>query len=290
MAQEYSRAVSWLIKSLLDARPRPGARDRQALAAFLESVRQPRTLRKGTPERELARRLGACVSSTPAAREWLTDRLRYAGRYLAVDGVPPARGARSVAWRALILTAARLHESRVRRLPPASVEPALLDALTREGRARQPHGRATRTQYATPGPVLSKLAADRALQRSASRAIGRRLAPTGVAVYMYDPPRSHVPPHLDSEHYEVIVHVVLEHVTPPGARRSALIIHGPRRDQRLAIAPGHGVVLAGRGAVHQWEPLGMAERRMMIGVGFRSGIRDQGSGIRDQGSGMRIRD
>jgi hypothetical protein len=92
--------------------------------------------------------------------------------------------------------------------------------------------------------------------------------PTGLAVYIYDPPRSHMPPHLDSEHYEVIVHVVLEHAAPAGTSCSALVVHGPRRDVRLAIAPGQGVVMAGRGTVHQWEPMGRAEWRILIGIGY----------------------
>jgi hypothetical protein len=99
-----------------------------------------------------------------------------------------------VAWRASIAAAARLHGSRVARLPTGCVDADLLDSLRREGHERQPRSRARRTLYAAPGPRLDRLAVDRRLQRTVSRAIGLQLVPTGAAVYMYDPPRSHVPP------------------------------------------------------------------------------------------------
>jgi len=85
---------------------------------------------------------------------------------------------------------------------------------------------------------------------------------------MYDPPGSHMAPHLDSEHFEIVVHVVLEHRHRAGSG-SALVVHRPQRDMRLALAPGQAVVLAGRGAVHQWEPLGCDERRMLVAIGFK---------------------
>jgi len=116
--------------------------------------------------------------------------------------------------------------------------------------------------------MLRQLAVDRALQRAATRALGIRVAPAYTAVYMYDPPRSHVPPHLDSEPFAIVVHLVLEH-EHPGGRGSALVVHRPRRDVRIALAPGQAVVLAGRGAVHQWEPLGRDERRMLVAIGFK---------------------
>ena len=266
----YSLACGWMTDSLLEARPRASARDRRLLAGLVAALRAPlRPTRQRAPERELARRLVSYTRRHPARRGLITDRLRYSGRFLAREGFPPPRGARAVAWRALIEAAAHLHESRVRRLPSRCVDAGLLDALRREGRARQPRSRARRTQYAAPGRWLNRLAVDRQLQRAAGRAIGLRLVPTGVAVYMYDPPRSHVPPHLDSEAYEVIVHVVLEHVAARDAARSALVVYGPDREVRMALGPGQGVVLAGRGAVHQWEPLGSGERRMLIGIGFQ---------------------
>jgi hypothetical protein len=267
--REHLRAIDWLSDALLDARPRLPRVRRGQLAKLLEKLRSASLRHSRPPERELSRVLATSVADSRTARDLLTDRLRYAGRYLAPDGRPPQRGARSVAWRALVLTAARLHASRVRRLPRPLVELRLLDRLKREGAARQPRGRPRRTHYATPGPVLTRLAVDRRLQRVASKALGMRLAPAGVAVYIYDPPRSHVPPHLDSEAYEVIVHIVLEHVAPAGARRSALVVHRPDHDQRIGLRVGAGVALAGRGAVHQWEPLGSRERRMLVGIGFK---------------------
>jgi len=184
------------------------------------------------------------------------------------------RGARALAWRALIIAAGRLHESGVRRLPTrAFLNRADFDALVREGQRRRPATRARRTQYGPPGPRLRRLAVDRRLQRAATRALGVRLDPACTAVYMYDPPRSHVPPHMDSKAFEIVVHVVLEHQRPAHGG-SALVVHRPRRDVRMALAPGQAVVLAGRGAVHQWEPLGADEHRMLIAIGFtRAGRR-----------------
>jgi hypothetical protein len=174
-----------------------------------------------------------------------------------------------VAWRALIVVAGRIHDSGVRRLQTgAFLNRADLDALVREGQRQRPAIRARRTQYAPPGAALRRLAVDRRLQRAASRALGVRVNPASTAVYMYDPPGSHMTPHLDSGHFEIVVHVVLEHQRPAGGG-SALIVHRPRRDVRVALAPGQAVVLAGRGAVHQWEPLRRDESRMLVAIGFK---------------------
>jgi hypothetical protein len=242
---------------------------------LIECFRQPSaTLHGRAPERALARRLVAYANGDDARRVWLTDRLRHAARHLAPDGTPPRRGARAVAWRALIIAAGRLHESGVRRLPTrAFLSRADLDALVGEGQRRRPPNRARRTQYAPPGPALRRLAVDRRLQRAASRALGIRVDPAYRAVYMYDPPRSHMPPHLDSGDFGIVVHVVFEHQRPAG-KGSALVVHQPRSDVRVALAPGQAVVLAGRGSVHQWEPLGADERRMLVGIGFTRSRRD----------------
>jgi hypothetical protein len=144
-------------------------------------------------------------------------------------------------------------------------------ALLEEARACAPAIRARRTHYAAPGPLLRRLAVNRRLRRAVAKAIGVPIEPAYAAVYMYDPPRAHMAPHLDSSDYAIIVHIVLEHEGGRRANASALLVHQPHRDRRYAVAPGEAVVLAGRGAVHQWEPLGARERRTLIGIGFRSG-------------------
>ncbi len=78
-----------------------------------------------------------------------------------------------------------------------------------------------------------------------------------------------MPPHLDSEHFTIIVHVVLEHSGARGSTRSALVVFGRRGATRVPLARGQAVVLAGQGAVHQWEPLGAEENRMLLGIGLK---------------------
>ncbi len=175
-----------------------------------------------------------------------------------------------LAWRALILAAARLHTGRLARLQRrAFLSDRGWQALRDEARGRAPAMRARRTHHSPPGPVLQLLAVNRRLQRAVAQAIGVPVVPAYSAVYMYAPPRSHMPPHLDSSDFEIIVHVVLEHDGWVRGRSSALIVHHPLREVRCAVAPGAAVVLAGRGAVHQWEPLGAQERRTLIGIGFK---------------------
>jgi hypothetical protein len=244
-------------------------RDRRRLTELTERFGGATRTGARRPEEAFARVLVAYARGDRAAQAWLTDRLRHAARRLTPRRTPPRRGARAVAWRALIIAAGRLHESGVRRLPTrAFLNRADLDALVREGHRQRPASRVRRTQYAPPGPTLRRLAVDRRLQRAASRALSVRVDPAYTAVYMYDPPRSHVPPHLDSEDFGIVVHVVLEHERPSRGG-SALIVHRPRKDVRMALAPGQAVVLAGRGAVHQWEPLGRDESRMLVAIGFK---------------------
>jgi hypothetical protein len=77
-----------------------------------------------------------------------------------------------------------------------------------------------------------------------------------------------VPPHLDTADFELVLHIVLSHEGRSAAQRSALVVHGAGRKRRLPLAVGEAVLLCGRGAVHQWEPLGPRERRMLLAIGF----------------------
>lgn len=216
--------------------------------------------------------LVAYADGGPGCLEWLTGWLRNAASALAPDGVRPTRGARAALYRAVILAAAELRDSQARRVTTRSfLDKVRLAALTREAHATRPLNHSTHRLVWAPGPELRRLAVDRRLARAASRALGFRVEPAFVAVYMHDPPRSHVPPHLDASAYEVIVHVVLEHRGRRGPRGgSALVVHRPYRDARLDVAPGQTIVLSGRGAVHQWERLGAREDRLLVGIGFKA--------------------
>lgn len=267
-ARAYTRARRCLFDALRDALPARRA-DRQGLAALDATLSEPLTPSR-TPEQALGRQLTAYVDRHPDRRDWLTDRMRHAARRLAVHGNPPRTRARLLAWHALILAARRLHTGRLVRLRRGSfLSDRGWHALRDEARQLAPVMRRRRTHYSAPGPVLQRLAVDRRLQRGVSRAIGFAVEPAYTAVYMYDPPLAHMPPHLDSSDFEIVVHVVLEHDGWRRAQSSALIVHHPHRDVRCAVAPGAAIVLAGRGAVHQWEPLGAQERRTLIGIGFR---------------------
>ncbi|MEQ1728304.1 MAG: hypothetical protein ABL982_07965 [Vicinamibacterales bacterium] len=267
-ARVYRRAGRCLFDALREALPVRRV-DRPCLTALDATLAEPLTgARK--PERSLGLQLTTYVERHPDRRDWLTDRMRHAARSLAVHGKPPRTRARMLAWQALILAARRLHTGRLVRLRRRSfLSDRGWQALREEARRLAPVMPTRRTHYSSPGPVLQRLAVDRRLQRNVSRAIGFAVEPAHTAVYMYDPPRAHMPPHLDSSDFEIVVHVVLEHDGWTRAQSSALIVHHPHRDVRCAVAPGAAVVLAGRGAVHQWEPLGAQERRTLIGIGFR---------------------
>lgn len=235
------------------------------LGAFLLLVERHRGK---APAARLAHTVLAWVGSNRARRVWVADRIRTAVGVLALDGTAPARGHRREAWTAAVNMAAGLYPSSVHRLPTRRVGAEILSALTREGLRRRPRKRSGRTQYAAPGPVLRRLAVDSLLRESASAAARFPVRPAFTAVYMYDPPTSSMPPHLDSGHFEIVLHIVLTHQAARDGRTSALVVHGPRRRRRMAMEPGDAVLLCGRGAVHQWEPLGSGEHRMMVGIGY----------------------
>ena len=105
-------------------------------------------------------------------------------------------------------------------------------------------------------------------------AFGFAVAPTYDAVYLYDPPGSHVRTHVDTRDYELVFHLILEHALPRrrlsglGARRPPARASRSRRDCRSARArPWRS---RGRGTIHSWEPLREDEDRIMIAIGFAS--------------------
>jgi hypothetical protein len=204
----------------------------------------------------------------------LTDLLGLAARTLAPDGDEvAATGASAAAWRALSIAVDRLHSSGAVALGRlAFLSDALIDGLVREAREKLPErpGDGERL-YAVAGPLLARLAVSRQLKDALRAAYGAALEPSYDAVYMYDPPGSHVRTHVDNRAYELIWHLVLEHTLPAdGSGGSALVTHPPdsTRADRLALAPADSVLLHGRGTLHSWQPLRAGERRTLIGVGY----------------------
>lgn len=223
----------------------------------------------GLPLSATAAEVCAWAGAHRGRRRWLADRIRVAVGALAVEGTAPRSGRRREAWRAAIAMAAALHPASVHRVPIGqAVGPEILGALTREAARRRPRRLRERTRYAAPGPILQRLAVDPLLRAAVSEAAGFMLRPAYTAVYMYDPPGSAVAPHLDTSHFDAVLHIVLTHEGHRPGHGSALVVHGVDRRRRLPLRAGEAVLLCGRGAVHQWEPLGPAEQRTMLAIGF----------------------
>lgn len=150
----------------------------------------------------------------------------------------------------------------------------LLDVLLAESREQRPeHGGAHRPAPGSAGPALAGLAVSAQLREAVGKAFGVAVAPTYDAVYLYDPPGSHVPTHVDRRGYEIVVHLVLEHTLDRGRRPgSALLVHLPSEPEprRVSVEPGEAVALWGRGTIHSWEPLRDDEHRTLVAIGFTS--------------------
>jgi hypothetical protein len=196
-----------------------------------------------------------------------------AARALAPDDEPPASGTGHEVWNALVMVADRLHGSGVHPLGrPPFISDRLLEMLVEEAREQLPE-RAQNEKRVTAhaGRVLATLAVSRKLRDAATEAFGFAVAPTLAAVYMHDPSRSYVRTHLDNSRYELVVHVVLEHVPPgDGSSGSGLVVHLPGRPRPLCllVPPGEAVALCGRGTIHSWQRLGPGETRTLTGIGF----------------------
>jgi hypothetical protein len=182
------------------------------------------------------------------------------------DGAPPTAGAREL-WRELVILTDRLFGSGVAplgRLP--FVGDRLLELLAEEaGDAARREDRAGEA-----GRFLANLAVSRKLRDAVADAVGFPVDPTYRAVYLYDIPGSHVKTHLDTHDYEVVFHLVLDHVVPGGGPGSALVVHrvGEAEPHRVRVRPGEALTLRGRGTIHSWEPMGPAERRTLVAIGF----------------------
>lgn len=214
-------------------------------------------------EDALARSLTDAVEGLVQERTVLGDALGALARRLT-----PA----DAAWQPLTIVLDRLYGSGVHPLGrPPFVTDALLQLLRAEARGQRPEGGgARRPAPGAAGPALAALAVSAQLRDAVSAALGHAVAPTFDAVYLYDPPGSHVRAHVDTRDYELVVHLVLEHAPPRTGRGSALVTHlpGEPEPRRLAVPAGEAVVLRGRGTIHSWEPLAGDEDRTMIAVGF----------------------
>ena len=208
-------------------------------------------------------------------RDALGDVLGAVARRLARTGEAPKEGAAAEAWWALAAALDRLYGSGVRALGRLSfISDALLELLVTEARQQLPaHEEATRPAPGPAGRVLASLAVSPKLREAVATAFGCEIAPTYDAVYLYDPPGSHVRTHVDTRDYELVFHLILEHTLPRnGFDGSALIVHlpGEPEPRRLPVEPGEAVALRGRGTIHSWEPLSDDEHRTMTAIGFAS--------------------
>ena len=231
------------------------------LLARLESARGPGS-------EGLADWLAHFAGPDEERRETLVDVVSLVARGLAHGDDPPPAGGEADLWRELVVLVDGLNGSGVApmgRLPFITdrvVELLLEESLSadkREDRAGE------------AGPVLAKVAVSRKLRDAVETAVGFPVVPTYRAVYLYDIPRSHVHTHVDTHDYEVVFHLVLAHEVPEGEGGSALVVHqaGQPSARRVRLEPGEALALRGRGTIHSWEPMGDAERRTLIAVGFQ---------------------
>lgn len=205
-------------------------------------------------------------------REAVAEAIGIAAGRLAPDADPPA-GAAEQTWRALVGTADRLYGSGVHALGRLDfLSDDLFALLVAESREQRPEGgEATRRAVGEAGHALAGLAVSRQLREALGEALGHAVAPTYDAIYLYEPPGSHVRTHIDARDYEVVFHLVLEHTLPgDGSEGSALVVHRPgeTEPERLRFQACEAVALRGRGTIHSWEPLRDGEQRILTAVGF----------------------
>ncbi len=234
-----------------------------------------RELEGAGPAEDPTEWLTASAGAAGERRDVLGDVLGSVARRLAHTGDAPTEGAAAEVWSALKTALDLLFGSGVQplgRLP--FVSDAVLELLRAEARLQLPeHGDASRTAPGLPGRALAGLAVSPKLRDTVTTAFGRPVKPTYDAVYLYDPPGSHVRTHVDTRDYELVVHLILEHSTPgDGSPGSALVVHLPAdpHPRRLPVEPGEAIALRGRGTIHSWEPLHDDEHRVMTAIGFAS--------------------
>ncbi|MDT5210248.1 MAG: hypothetical protein QOF67_2663 [Mycobacterium sp.] len=163
-------------------------------------------------------------------------------------------------FRPLVALAAHLHPAGWWWTDPRQVfDDGLLDALRAEARP---------VVTVDTAPVLATLCTSDAVADVAGRAAGRPLVPSLSAAFQFD---EELPIHLDREQFPYVLHVVIEHHCPEGTQGARLQVLGPTGDEWLRPGVGEGLVLAGRGTLHRWEPLAEGEHRTMIAIGLAAG-------------------
>jgi hypothetical protein len=208
---------------------------------------------------EAARALSAALRASPGA-----DAATVA-EACAVDGEGLADALGHVAdytddMKPLVALAAHLHPAGWWWTDPRHIfDDRLLDALRAEAQLNV---------TAETAPVLAALCASDAVADAASRAAGRPLAPSLAGAFQID---EELPIHLDREPFPFVLHVVIEHRCPGDMPGAQLRVFGPTGEERLAPRVGEGLVLAGRGTLHCWEPLANGEHRTMIAIGLTPG-------------------
>jgi hypothetical protein len=237
-----------------------------SLADLLVRLREP------ADGNDVVHSLVAFAGADDDRRAELTDIIGIAARQLAPDDVPPVRGPAAEVWRALVVTADRLHGSGAYALGrPAFITDRLLGLLVEESRGARPSDFEGRRATAAPGDVLAALAVSRQLATVVNDALSFDVVPTYDALYEYDPPGGRVRTHVDSRDFEIVFHLLVEQPSPAGEEaESVLVVHRPleREPSRLRLRAGEAVVLRGRGTIHSWEPLGSEETRTLVAVGF----------------------
>jgi hypothetical protein len=208
---------------------------------------------------EAAHSMSAALTAAPGAdpatvvdecgvdREALADALSHAADYVADIG-------------SLATLAGHLHAAGWWWTEPLRIfDDGLLDALRSEAALQATTDEA---------PVLATLCASDAVADAAGRAAGRALAPAMAAAYQFD---EDLPIHLDREPFSFVMHVVIEHRCPDGVQPARLRVVGSGGEEWLSPGVGEGLVLAGRGTLHGWEPLAEGEHRTMIAIGLAPG-------------------
>lgn len=206
----------------------------------------------------------------PDRRAALATAIGQAARQLAPEDQPPAEPGEAMAWQALLEAAESLHEAGAKALGrPAFISDLLLEQLLMEARRERPESTENKRATGSAGAVLAGLAVSRQLREAVSKALGVAVVPTYDALYEYDPPCSHTGTHLDAPGFEFTFHLQLEKTGAGPA--SVLIVHeaGQAAPRRLRIQTGDGVVIAGRGTIHSWAPLGADESRILTAIGFK---------------------
>jgi hypothetical protein len=156
----------------------------------------------------------------------------------------------------LVELAGHLHPAGWWRPDPAALfDDDLVDALRAEAEP----------VVTVDAPVLVMLCGSAPVTDAVSRAAGRPLLPTLHAAYQFD---EDLPVHLDREEFPFVLHVVVDHQIPDGTTGSHLLVHTTGGVERVAVGVGEGLVLAGRGTLHRWEPLAEDEHRTMIAIGY----------------------